>query len=238
MKDFADFLNKADPTELPFAMIPNWLIGQVNATALMVYAHISRRCGPDGWCWFKRDDFVENVKPIKWTSFSHCLDQLEAVGAVVVFNRRTAATRGKPGSGGKNGGFVFYRHPTLRPIERSADKPITFVAPTRIPGAVGSRHPDVLVRRPNQQVAKAGKTQDGPKRALARDGKGRFVKTQDGHDPILPTGPERDFGPCQDGPNPTREQDPVNKTPDDEQEPVRVRQQVRPITFLFAKAVA
>jgi hypothetical protein len=177
VKVFDDLLLRPDPIDTPFVTIPQWLIGRVTPVALELYAHIARRAGPDGWCWFARADFAEKVRPVREDTYRAAINQLEAARAVVVFWRWGTAGDHK----GRNAGFAFYRGTTL--TEHSLVGPLLVVIPTRVPGVMTPRREDVRSQRIGSDVIRtaADRRPNTQKRVPAtppNDGLGTGPNTQ------------------------------------------------------------
>ena len=102
----------------PFAIVPAWLIGRVSPAALEVYAAMARtvdtgsvkekRAG-DWFGYLSMADYSEKVRPIKWRTWSRCLNELESVGAALLFHTRKR-------HGGKQGPYAFYLSPESVPM--------------------------------------------------------------------------------------------------------------------------
>jgi hypothetical protein len=197
-----------------FSAVPLSIVGKVSPGALELYAHIARRSGPDGWCWFAQRDFAEHVRKVDLKTYQRFVVALEDQGAVLTFNRWTT---GK--DGGRNGGFAFYRDPTLEPMIL----PIRVNQPTRVPGILTPRREGVSVGHRGSDVVRTIKDrhQGGISPALERDmSTGKFT-AQGG---ISPAQEQHQGGispPHQHGISPGAEVDPSEVDPNCSTKPPR-----------------
>lgn len=174
----------AGPDREVFCMVPKWLFGKVSERACVLYAYISGRAGPDGWCWFKVDTYGEDVAPIKSTTFTALVNELwdaRAVAAFKVHARGPAET-----GGGRNWGWAFYRPDRLDQLE----VPMHLVIPTRVDrGTLTPAHDDLTCQRAGSDVIRTTadavrKPRSTPPVVPERGAGGRFL-------PIVQDAPPR-----------------------------------------------
>src|SRR5262249_42564280 len=148
-------------------------------------------------------------------TYSRHLGELEAAGAVLVFRRATGE--------GWNGGHAFYREPSLEPMLG----PVALEQPSRVPGTLTPRRPDVTVRRKGSELVRTSRSgsrggrQPAIPRELARDERGRFTVAPGRESTRMATEPNRDSGAVQAAISRGAEVDPTKETPLGERDPAR-----------------